>query len=89
MLLSSKRWPRVLSLPRKNNYWPLLVEGDSNVATQACWKLQQGCSVAKISTRWRLNRILQWIDDSIKEAKGVLFQAVRRKANNMVDYLAN
>lgn len=45
--------------------------------------------MAKVSAGWHLNCIFWKINDSIKEEKGVLFKAVRRKANSMADYLAN
>ena len=72
-----------------HNFWPLLVEGDSTVATQDCRKIQQGCSVQQVSDCWRINKILQNIKHNIDNARGISFSAVRRKANKLAGFLAN
>lgn len=43
------------------NLSPLIIEGDSMLATQLGKKLQRGIKVEKISENWHLNKIIQRI----------------------------
>lgn len=56
------------------NLSPLIVEGDSTLATQIDKKLQQGIEVENISEKWCLDKIIQWIKQGIDIMAGLQFQ---------------
>lgn len=66
-----------------------VVEGDSELAITVERKLYGGAKASKVTKHWRLAKVTDNITGMLGEMKGLIFQAVRQKANMVADHLAN
>lgn len=78
-----------LTLAQQGNYFPLIVEGDSQLLINMALKLQQGSQVHKISSSWRLASRLEQIQHWLQENRAVSFKHIKRDGNKPADFLAN
>ena len=66
-----------------------VVEGDSLLAISAAKKIQNGTKAEKVSKHWHLAMVTGLIAQHLNSLTGVVLHAIRRKANTLVDALAN
>jgi len=66
-----------------------VIEGDSQLAITAAKRMYAGAKASKVTQHWRLAKVTESIADYLGWLKGLVFQAVRRKANTIADHLAN
>ena len=78
-----------LSIAENQNFFPLDIEGDSQILIEATIIIQSGTSAAKIASSWRLLGRLEQIEDWLKTPRSINFRHVRRTANKVADRLAN
>eukprot|EP00253_Pinus_taeda_P012272 PITA_12272 len=67
----------------------IILEGDSSLVISTAQKLQRGTKANKATKHWRLAKVTESIAELMEGMQGLVFQAVRRRANGLVDYLAN
>eukprot|EP00253_Pinus_taeda_P014528 PITA_14528 len=67
----------------------VIVEGDLSLVISVAKKIYAGTTESRATKRWRLAKVTENIAELIVRMNGLVFQAVRRKANGLADYLAN
>eukprot|EP00253_Pinus_taeda_P022158 PITA_22158 len=77
---------KILRSFRQGNF---IVEGDSSLAISAAKRLQAGTHTSKVTKHWRLAKATESIAELLADLRGIVFQTIRRKANGLVDFLAN
>lgn len=80
---------RGLRILINNQVGTAVVEGDTELAIIAARKLYRGAKASKVTKHWRLAKVTENFMELLGEMKGLIFQAVRRKANTVVDHLAD
>eukprot|EP00253_Pinus_taeda_P034383 PITA_34383 len=78
-----------LNIAQKDNFFPLIVEGDSQILINMAIKIQQGTEAQKISTSWRMVARLELLQSWIRDNKAATFNHIRREGNKLADFLAN
>eukprot|EP00253_Pinus_taeda_P032484 PITA_32484 len=71
------------------NFYPLEVEGDSQILINAAIRIQVGSSAAKVASSWRLLSRLEALEDRLRQPNSIIFKHVRRTANKVADRMAN
>lgn len=66
-----------------------MIKGDSQLAITAAKKMYAGTKPNKVTHHWRLAKVTERIAEQLGWLKGLVFQAIRRKANTVADHLAN
>lgn len=66
-----------------------VVEDDSTLVISVAKKIDGGTKASKASKHWRLAKVMENIAQLISGMKGLVFRAVRRKANSLADHLEN
>jgi len=66
-----------------------VVEGDSQLTVIASRRMYAGAKASKVTQHWRLAKVTENIAEHLGWLKGLVFQAVRRKANAAADHLVN
>lgn len=80
---------RGLQIAQKYKHMPLIVEGDSQILINIATKLQQGTSVHKVSSSWRLATRLESLKQWLENHPTISFKHIRREGNKPVDLMAN
>jgi ribonuclease HI len=80
---------RGLQLAKDHNFNQLMVEGDSQILINLLGQLLNGADPDKISPSWRLSHGLKAIVELLCSNQVVIPSHVRRKSNQVADYLAN
>jgi ribonuclease HI len=78
-----------LQLATKNNFAKIIVEGDSQIIIGLLRRIINGANPDRISPSWRLSHGLKIIADLVQPNQAIIPTHVRRKANQVVDELAN
>lgn len=66
-----------------------IMEGDSSLVISVAKKIHGGTKASRATKHWRLAKVMKNIVELVISMNGLVFQVVRRKANGLVDYLAN
>lgn len=67
----------------------VILEGDSSLVIATAKRIQGGTKANKATKHWRLAKVTENIVELMAGMKGLIFHAVRCKANGLADYLAN
>jgi len=78
-----------IGIADQHGYYPLTVEGDSQILINAAIRIQSGTPATKVSSSWRLLRRLESLEVRLKGTNSISFQHVKREANKVADHLAN
>jgi len=78
-----------ICIAEKENFFPLEVEGDSQILIIAATRIQSGTSAAKIASSWRLLSRLEQIEECLRTSRSITLKHIRRTANGVVDRFAN
>ena len=78
-----------LNIAERENFFPLEVEGDSQILIVATNRLHSGASASNVASSWRLQNRLELIENWLKTPKSITFKHIRRTANTVADRLAN
>eukprot|EP00253_Pinus_taeda_P019962 PITA_19962 len=78
-----------LRIAKSRNFHNLIAEGDSSLVITTVQKLQRGIRANKVIKHWRLAKVTENIEELLRGLQGTVFQAIRRRANKVADYLAN
>jgi ribonuclease HI len=73
----------------KSNYTKVIVEGDSQVIIGLLRRILNGAKPDSISPSWRLSHGLQITADLLNPNQVFIPAHIKRKANQVVDELAN
>jgi len=66
-----------------------VVEGDSQLIITVARRMYAGAKASKVTQHWRLAKVTETIVEHLGHLKGLIFQAVRRKANMVAGHLEN
>ena len=80
---------RGLTLAQEHRYFPLIVEGDSQILINMALKIQQGSSIHKFSSSWRMATRLEGLQNWLQENRAISFKHIKREGNTLADFLAN
>lgn len=80
---------RGLQLAGEFNYYPLEVEGDSQILITVATKILNGRQVRNIATSWRLEARLENIASELQRNRAITFMHTRREGNRIADLMAN
>ena len=72
-----------------SNSHNVIIEADSELIIRAAKKICNGTSPDKVLKHWRLSQVFHRIYTHLQTLKTVSFVHVKRKANMLVDRLAN
>lgn len=78
-----------LNLVQQHSYFPLIIEGDSQILINMVQQIIQGTPVNKISCSLRLATRLQHIEKLLATNKAITFKNFKRNGNKVADLLAN
>jgi len=78
-----------LILALQNNWFPLVIEGDSKIILKFASRIQNGQAPSKVSNHWRLEGRLDRLGSIMNSKEAVSWSHVRRKGNKVADRLAN
>eukprot|EP00253_Pinus_taeda_P025596 PITA_25596 len=78
-----------LRILKNLQYSKVIVEGDSSLVISVAKKIYAGTKVSRVTKHWILTKVTENIVELMVGMNGLVFQAVRRKANGLADYLAN
>lgn len=78
-----------LCLAEAHNYFPLQVEGYSQILVNATTHILMGASTSKVAKSWRLSASFEHIEQWINHHRDVSFKHVKCSGNKIVDLLAN
>ena len=65
------------------------MEGDSKIITMVATRILQGKASSKVSNSWRLAHKLKVLELLLHNHRAITFGHMHRKANSVVDLLAN
>ena len=80
---------KVMKLADQHNFYPILIEGDTQILINMATQIQQGRSTSRVVNSWRLMTRLETIEKWIKDKKAITFIHVKRDCNKVVYLLAN
>lgn len=78
-----------LCIADKDNFFPLEVEGDSQILIDTAIHLHSVSIATKVASSWRLLSRLEQIGKWLKVPKAITFKHIRCMTNKVVDRLAN
>lgn len=78
-----------LNIALHKGYHKLILEGDSSLVITICNKLLNGTLPCKVSQSWHLLAIIEALPTTLRNIEVFLPLHIRRKANKVVDHLAN
>ena len=67
----------------------VIIEADSELIIKAAKKMCNGTTSEKVSKHWRLSQVFHCIHNHLQTLRTINFVHVKRKANMLVDRLAN
>lgn len=76
-------------LAQSHGFFPLIIEGDSQILINMVNKIMQGTPSNKIGNSWRLAERLELVEDWLKAHRVVNFKHICWEGNKVVDLLAN
>jgi len=80
---------RGLKIAHEKEYFPLIIEGDSQILIRMITKLQHGSSIHKVSNSWRMAQRLELTNQWLSQHQEIVFKHTRREGNKLADILAN
>lgn len=80
---------RGLNLVQERGFFPLIVEGDSQIIINMASNLMQGSPVYKVSSIWRMATRLELLKQWLTNHQAISFKHIRREGNKLADFLAN
>lgn len=80
---------RGLQISHRKNFFPLIIEGDSQILIRMATKLQHGSPIHKVSSSWRMAQRLELINHWLSLHQAITFKHTRREGNKLADFLAN
>lgn len=80
---------RGLKLAQKNGFFPLIVEGDSQIIIRMLIKMLHGSPAHKVSKSWRMAQRLELIYNWTVQHQAISCKHIRREGNKLADLLAN
>ena len=78
-----------LFLSQHHNYFPIEIEGDSQILINAANQLLMGAPTSKVPESWRLAVRLELIEKWLKHNRAISFKHVKRSGNKLADLLEN
>jgi len=78
-----------LNLAQRHTFFPLIIEGDSQILINMAQQIIQGAPVNKLSCSWQLAARLQHIEQVLASNKEITFKHIKRNGNKVADHLAN
>eukprot|EP00253_Pinus_taeda_P009771 PITA_09771 len=78
-----------LRIAKSRRLCNIILEGDSSLVISTAQKLQRGTKANKATKHWRLAKVTESIAELMDGMQGLVFHAIRRRANGLADYLAN
>lgn len=78
-----------LCLAQIHNYFPIEIEGDSQILINMVNQLLMGFSSSKVADSWRLMARLDLIADWLQQHRAISFKHVKRFGNKVANLLAN
>jgi len=78
-----------LDLLKQDNYLNVMIEADLELIINSVQKIHNGIVPDKVSKHWKLIQVFQRIQSHLQGLCTISFHHVRRKANKLVDLLAN
>lgn len=78
-----------MKLADQHNFYPILIEGDTQILINMATQIQQGRSSSRVFNSWRLMTRLETIEKWIKHKKEISFIHVKRDYNKVADILEN
>lgn len=78
-----------LQLAHLNDWFPLIIEGDSKIILKFAMSIQNGQAASKVSTHWRLEGRLEYLGCMMKSPEACSWSHVCQKGNKVADRLAN
>ena len=73
----------------QHGWFPIILEGDSQVILQMENKLLHGKPVSKVAENWKMNNSFEMLRNILQGHSEVKIHHVRRKENKLVDLVAN
>lgn len=74
---------------QERGFFPLIVEGDSQIIINMASNLMQGSPVYKVSSIWRMATRLELLKQWLTNHQAISFKHIRREGNKLADFLAN
>lgn len=78
-----------LDMTQTHGWFPVILEGDSQVILQMAEKLLNGKQVHKVADNWCMIHHLELLKAKLLNHSKVQIHHVKRKANSLADLLAN
>ena len=78
-----------LTLAQDKSFFPLIIEGDSQIIINMVTKLMQGSPIHRVSRSWRMAQRLELIDKWLSQHQEISFKHTKWEGNKLVDFLAN
>lgn len=78
-----------LEMASTHGWFPIILEGDSQIILQMAEKLLNGKPVHKVAENWRMEHNLEQLRAKLIRHSEVQIHHVKRKANKLADLLAN
>jgi len=78
-----------LTLAHDRGFFPLIIEGDSQIIINMVIKIMQGIPPQKVSNSWRMAQRRELIDNWISQHGAISFKNIHREGNKLADFLTN
>lgn len=78
-----------LLLAHSHDFFPLIIEGDSQILINMMNKMMQGTPSSKIGNSWRLAERLELVEDWLRAHRAVNFKHIHQEGNKVQNLLAN
>jgi len=80
---------RGLILAQERGFFPLIIEGDSQIIIRMITKLMNGSHIHKVSNSWRMAQMLDLINKWLSQHQAISLRHIKREGNKLADFLAN
>lgn len=78
-----------LILAQSQGFFPLVIEGDSQIIINMVIKILQGTPSSKLSSSWRMAKRLELIEFWLIHNRAITLKHIQREGNKVADLLAN
>ena len=78
-----------MQLAQRHNFFPLEIEGDSQILINMTQKLLSGSPPSKVAHSWRLMARLELIASWLQDKRAICLKHTKRAGNKVADLLAN